>query len=308
MPRLKSLFLFPFRLLHYIYLQIQAPFRTGNAYLLEIPSEFRESDKTFFMELISGRTEKPTYLQFLSLLRRISENTDIKKLFYIAEEADFGLAEMYEIGKAFERLKNRGVRLCAYSSKGDYKTLYLLSFADERYVHPKAEFIWLLPAAESFFFHGALKKSGIEVESFASGKYKSYAETFTRSGFSKEAKQNLESLLKSLNDQILETMLANTGDSDWKDRSPLLNAGLLKEMKFADHMTQDDFRDNCVYEDMCAPENEDEEKEETYEILSYSSLKYRHRKNRFRFIRYPKEKIAVIPLKGDITDSERDET
>ncbi|HNM03808.1 MAG TPA: signal peptide peptidase SppA, partial [Leptospiraceae bacterium] len=84
MPRLKSLFLFPFRLLHYIYLQIQAPFRTGNAYLLEIPSEFRESDKTFFMELISGRTEKPTYLQFLSLLRRISENTDIKKLFYIA--------------------------------------------------------------------------------------------------------------------------------------------------------------------------------------------------------------------------------
>ncbi len=308
MARIKSLLLFPFRLLHYIYLQIQAPFRSGNAYLLEIPSEFRESDKTFFMEMVSGRTEKPTYLQFLSTLRQISENPDIKKLFYIAEETDFGLAEMYEIGKVFERLKNKGVKLCGYSSKGDYKAIYLLSFADERYVHPKAEFTWLLPAAESFFFQGALKKAGIEVESFASGKYKSFAETFTRTGFSKEAKQNLESLLKSLNEQILETMSVNTGDDDWKDRSPLINAGLLKEMKFAEHITEDDFRDNCVYEDLKPPENEEEDKEEKYEILSYGSLKYRHKLNRFRFIRYPKEKIAVIPLKGDINDSERDET
>jgi protease-4 len=131
------------------------------------------------------------------------------------------------------RLKKQGLEIEGYAKEGGLGTMLLLSACNTVYVNPEAEFQMMLPSAEPTFFGGFLKQWGVDVEAYASGPFKSFAESFTRTNFSKEARSNLESLITDLQEKILTAL---TSDRDIKKDSfykPILTSAKLIEIGFA---------------------------------------------------------------------------
>ncbi|MCE9500801.1 MAG: S49 family peptidase, partial [Leptospira sp.] len=195
--------LLPVRLIQFLYYQLFGFFKKGEYLYIEVPHKFSSVRKTTLMRLITSDEDPPSLVDFLNDLKLISENRFIKKVFFMIDRIDFGLAELKNITDGIEKIRKSGKKTAGFCETGDLKSIYLLSSMEERYTSESGEFQSILPSAESFFFGKLAKKAGIGVESFASGKYKSFAETFSRDSFSKEAKANLSDLIKSVRSQLV---------------------------------------------------------------------------------------------------------
>lgn len=304
---LLNLIFFPFKILGFLYYQISTPFRKGDHVFIEVPSRFAESRKTAFLELISGK--EPTYLYaiFLKDLLEILENPYIKKVSFNVGNIAFGYGELEEILRLVERMNQKGIQTSGFAFTGDLKTLLFLSYMKERYTALHSEFHPILPSSEIFFFKGLLKKLGVEVESFASGKQKSFGEVFTREKFSPEARKNLEELFRSLK-AILLTRLKQNFSYDWeKILTPILSGDTLLEIGFFHGILhEEEFQENLAYADYKRPQKE-EEKKEDYKPISLSSVNFFARKKRFRFFSKKLPAVVILSLQGEILEGKKEE-
>lgn len=263
---------------------------------MNIPGRFSISRKSPILELFSGEKESYTYLEFLEELDLILESENIQTIGFVVERVDWGFAEITEVGRFFQEMKARGKKVKGYAFTGDLRTLLLLSYAGERYSLETGEFTFFLPAVETFFWGKFLKKYGVDVEAYTSGKFKSFAEPFQKDRFSIEAKDNLQSLIRSLKSQLLSLLESNTG-IDWTERSrPIMSSKELKEIGFFKGFTDDvQFRKFFHLGEIPSEDGEREAKPGTSETLK------RWKKSRdFSFFPKKKNSVLVLPLKGNI--------
>lgn len=228
LPVFRILFLIlflPFRLLYLIYLRLSLLFQRGReVYELEMPPRFEDSFKSYFVKKLQGKEETITRLELLILLGTIKKNPKIKSLDINLPPLEWTLSEFYEIRNELLAIRESGKTIRMFAKEGGLGTLLLITVANETYLAPESEFTLMLPSAEPMFFGKFLKTWGIEVQAFASGPYKSFAESFTRSEFSKEAKKNLESLILNLRSVILDALTGGKKSLESLFYKPMLSA------------------------------------------------------------------------------------
>ncbi|TGM54158.1 S49 family peptidase [Leptospira biflexa] len=286
MFRILFLLLFlPFRVLYLIYLRLSLLFqRNREVYELEMPPQFEDSYKSFFVKKFQGKEETITRLELLVLLRTLQKNPKIKTLDISLPPLEWTLSEFYEIRNELKAIRNAGKTVRMFAKEGGMGTLLLLTIANEAYLAPESEFTVLLPSAEPMFFGKFLKTWGIEVQAFASGPYKSFAESFTRGEFSKEARKNLESLILNLRTLLLESLTNGKKSLEPFFYKPKLSADdLLTEGVIHGIKTESEFfsEDRKIFS-------------RVYPIV-YQTVK--------EFSLFPKanKEVVILPLEGGIT-------
>ncbi|MCW7490210.1 S49 family peptidase [Leptospira meyeri] len=275
----------PFRLLYLIYLRLSLIFQRGReVYELEFPAVFEDSYKSYFVKKLQGKEETVTRLELLILLKLIQKNDKIKTLDISLPPLEWTLSEFYEVRNQILAIKESGKNVRIFAKEGGVGTLLLLTSATEIFLAPESEFMVLLPSAEPMFFGKFLKTWGIEVQAFASGPYKSFAESFTRGEFSKEAKKNLETLILDLR-KVLLTALTNGQKSleslfykPMLSVDELLSAGVITGIKTENEFFSDDRK-----------------------IFSTNYPSLHHSIKEFRFFPKRKAEVVVLPLEGGIT-------
>ncbi|EMJ59506.1 MULTISPECIES: signal peptide peptidase SppA [Leptospira] len=290
--------LIPFRLIFQLIRWIRFRFLSNRHYFLEIPSEFTNHRKSFLMRLLSSKEENAFFTDFLLELKLLSQVPGLKKVSVLIQQPEYGFGEVLSIAEGLRILKESGVTLEGFALTGGLKSLFLLGICNERFSSESSEFFPVLPSTESFFFGNAGKKWGVKVETFQSGPYKSFGESFQRDKFSPKARENLNSLLKQMTDDLESLFKRYTGFALKTFSEPFLSAKTLKERKFiTGFLNEEDFKENFLYLNY---ENEKEDQKPLAKELTLSSL-YRFSKLRnFKLLPKRAPIVAVLPLKGTI--------
>ncbi len=305
MKIIQNLLFFPFRILKILFLYVRVGLPQKGTYVLEIPRKFSNHKKSTLVEIFSGSTNYPLYYEFLEELKLIRDSPLVQVVAIFVDSLEFGFSELNEIGRLLEEIKKSGKTIKAHSITGDIKTLYLMSYATERYSIERGEFFFFLPAVETIFWGKFLKSWGVDVEAYTSGKYKSFAEPFQREKFSLEAKTNLSALLISIKNQILERLNSNTG-MDWmKDSRPIMSSVYLKSLGFFHgYIEEIDFK---KYHNLTNLDVVDFSKEKEAKVISNKKLYRKNMLHLYKLFPAKKEIIMIIPLKGNITMGNKSE-
>ncbi|PJZ40464.1 signal peptide peptidase SppA [Leptospira kmetyi] len=289
---------YPIRLIFHCIRWFRFRFFRGNHYFLEIPSEFSNYRKSFFMRLLSSKDDEVFFTDFLLELKLLSQIPNLEKISILIQQPEYGFGETLSIAERLQILKESGVKLDGFALTGGLKSLFLLGVCDERWSSEASEFFPVLPSAESFFFGNAGKKWGVKVETFQSGPYKSFGESFQRESFSPKARENLNALLKQMTDDLESLFKRYTGFALKTFAEPFLSAKTLKERKFiTGFLHEEDFKENFLYAHY---ENDEKDLKPITKELNFSSL-YRFAKLRnFKLLPGREPIVAVLPLKGNI--------
>lgn len=251
---------------------------------MEFPTEFETSHKSFLVKKLQGKSEFPTRLEFLQKLLLLEKNQKVKEVWLYLPPLNWTLSECVEVYHLLEKIKNSGKTIHMFASEGGIGTLLLLSVANHPTVGIHAEFNIMLPSVEPMFYGDFLKFWGVSVEAFASGPYKSFAESFTRSNFTKEAKKNLSDLVENLQNYILEILTKNGKFKKHHFFTPthtsesLKSIGFIEKIETQKEWNSDDtkfFRDSFL---------------ETYNYV-----------NEFKIFPRKKPIIVIVPLVGPIS-------
>ncbi|MCW7458923.1 S49 family peptidase [Leptospira bandrabouensis] len=275
----------PFRLLYQIYLRLSLIFQSGReVFELEFPAVFEDSYKSYFVKKLQGKEETVTRLELLILLKLIQKNGKIKTLDIFLPPLEWTLSEFYEVRNQILSIKESGKIVRIFAKEGGVGTLLLLTAATEKYLAPESEFMVLLPSAEPMFFGKFLKTWGIEVQAFASGPYKSFAESFTRGEFSKEAKKNLETLILDLRKVLLSALTNGEKSLESLFYKPMLSAD---ELLSAGVIT--------------GIKSENEFFSEDRKLFSANYPNLHHSIKEFKILPKRKAEVVILPLEGGIT-------
>ncbi len=250
------------------------------------------------MKLLSSKEEEVFFTDFLLELKLLSQIPNLKKVSILIQQPEYGFGETLNIAEGLRVLKERGIVLEGFALTGGLKSLFLLGVCNERFSSESSEFFPVLPSAESFFFGNAGKKWGVRAETFQSGPYKSFGETFQRDKFSSKARENLNSLLKQMTDDLESIFKSYTGFTLKTFAEPFLSAKVLRERKFVtEFLNEEDFKENFLYTNY---QHENEDQKPSSKELSLSSL-YRFSKlKNFKIVSKKQPVVAVLPLKGNI--------
>ncbi|TGK13788.1 S49 family peptidase [Leptospira fletcheri] len=290
----------PIRLLLQFWRLVLFRFRNGNHFFLEVPSSFSYERKSWFVRMLVSGGEEPFFVDFLLWIRALSVVPGLQKVSFLFEAPEYGYGETWNLCKSIQALNEKGITTAGYSLGGGTKSLLLLSYCKERYSSSASEFFPTLPSAEAYFFGNTAKKVGVGVETYASGAFKSFGETFQRSSFSAPARKNLENLLKDQREFLEESFTSTSGLSLSILEQPILSSESLLEKNFLTAlMEEDEFRENYLYEDYL---NEKEGKPEkpNYKKLTDKGLRLHSKLVRFSPISKSYPIVTILPVQGNI--------
>ncbi|MBY5991659.1 signal peptide peptidase SppA [Ferrimonas balearica] len=179
------------------------PVPDGGALVLKMDGILVEQKRPIDpIEMLTGRNDdQPREILMADLLLAIDEAASDDRIAGIVLKPGqliAGLAKLEEIGAALERFKASGKPVIAQAGWLDQRNYFVASFADEIQLNPGGTV-----AIEGFgmyrvYYKDALEKLKINTHLFRVGKYKSFAESYTRSGMSDEAREANEALLGDL--------------------------------------------------------------------------------------------------------------
>lgn len=170
-----------------------------------------------------------TTTPLLTLVRRLDKAADdkeVKAVVILVDQAIPGAAQLGELRKAMDRLREGGKKVYAHADAISSLTQYaLLVGADSAGVTPTGD-LWATGLyAEQPYLRGLLDKIGVEPDFLACGDYKSAAEMFMREGPSKEADAMQNWLLDGLYDALVAQIASSRKVSPelvkaWIDSGP----------------------------------------------------------------------------------------
>lgn len=144
--------------------------------------------------------ERETQLRdVLTVLDAAAEDPNISRVLLMLEDFEgAGLATLREVAAAVRRVQAAGKQVVAWGSSFDQRQYYLAAHADELYLHPHGLVLLRGFGGYRNYYRDALDRLGISVNVFKVGKYKSFAEPFTQTGPSPEAREDEQRLLNDL--------------------------------------------------------------------------------------------------------------
>jgi protease-4 len=167
------------------------------------------------------------YFNLLALLRWAREDPQLRGVLIRCGELRAGWAKVQELRRNLVALRDAGKHVWMYCAHAGLPEYVLASAAEQIVLAPAGTLDVAGLSSEVTFVSGGLKKLGIEAELIQMGKYKSAAETFTRSDMSPAHREMMESLVHDLYEQVVAAVAAGRGfDADQAravlDRGPFV--------------------------------------------------------------------------------------
>lgn len=172
---------------------------------LELSGEFSEEPAEYrLLGLLQRRRDD--YFSLIALLRWAREDADLAGVFIRCEDLRIGWAKVQELRQSIIALREAGKTVWVHLVHGGVREYVLAAAADQVIVPPAGTLDVAGLSSEVTFLAGTLHKLGIEAELVQMGKYKSAAETFTRSDMSAPHREMVESLIHDLYEQVTEAV------------------------------------------------------------------------------------------------------
>lgn len=145
--------------------------------------------------------------EMVDRLERAAKDDDIAGIVLDIRNPGIGRAKTEELRAAIARFRSSGKKVYAQIETG-MPADYLIACACNEIVMPESGML-VLPGihAEATFFKGLLAKVGVEADFIHMGAYKGAAEPLTREKFSEPVRENMTSLIDSLYDEMVSTIV-----------------------------------------------------------------------------------------------------
>ncbi len=140
--------------------------------------------------------------------QRIASDPRPKGVILHLRGLSMSLADLQTLRDSITLLQEKGKAVLCYAQGYDLATYYVASAADEIIIQPGGNVFTVGLRQEALFFKDALDRVGIEVDSIAISPYKGAADQFTRREISPEGQEQLEWLLDSRYEQIIDGIAA----------------------------------------------------------------------------------------------------
>lgn len=142
-------------------------------------------------------------------LQRAGQDTSVSTVVLRVREVELGQGKLQEVRHAIGQLRKAGKRVVAELESGSTAE-YLVASACDEIVMPESGEI-MLPGvrAELMFYRGLFDLLGIQADMMQVGAFKGAAEPYTRREMSPEFRQQYESLLQDMFDQVVDLIAAD---------------------------------------------------------------------------------------------------
>ncbi len=142
--------------------------------------------------------------EFVDEMQGYTENPDIDGMIIDLGNVRAGFSKMTEMREAFQRFHDSGKEIIVYSKFGlGNGSTYLLSMADEIYVHDMAGVDLRGLAMEVTFFRGLLDTLSIIPEVWRVSPYKTAADTYLNDKMSEAMRKNYSQLLEGVYNEFI---------------------------------------------------------------------------------------------------------
>lgn len=167
--------------------------------------EYNEFYDNYFMETALGAH------QITQKIAAAARDEKVKAIFLEPAWISCGYAVLHELKLALLEFKAEGKPVYAYLERSGNKDYLLASVADEIFLNPSASGGILLTGVGSsmLFYKDLFDKIGVDVTVIHAGEYKGFGESFSRKNLSPPVRQNLETLLNEIYENVLKDMALN---------------------------------------------------------------------------------------------------
>ncbi|MCB0802015.1 MAG: signal peptide peptidase SppA [Flavobacteriales bacterium] len=256
--------------------------------------------------------ENKTPLSLKNILDNISKakNDDkIKGIYMDVPYLQANMASIQEIRNALLDFKESGKFIVSYAENFGQGEYYLSSVADEVYLNPAGEMTFKGLGAQLMFFKDALSRLEIEMQVIRHGKFKSAIEPFIREDMSEANKEQMNSLIYSIWNDMSEN-ISKSRNIEVAKLNEIANNLLIRTAKDAVSLG---FVDAVKYEDEILEILKEKVGVESEEKLKFIGInKYKKVKNLTELTDSEtpseyyksKNKIAVIYAEGEIVSGD----
>lgn len=210
-----------------------------------------------------------------------------------------GMSKAEEIRNKLLEFKETKKPIVAYNEVYAMKSYYLSSVADRLYINPMGIIDHKGMYTTLMFFKGLLEKLNIDLQIFRLGKFKSAIEPFTLEKMSDSNRKQLKLLLKSVNNNIIDSISSQRGISKIKIHK---DANQLK-LSSAEICLEENYVDGILYEDQVKDTLKmllGKDKLKIISINKYSNVKTKKKE-------ISRNKIAIVYANGGINSGKGDE-
>ena len=150
-------------------------------------------------EAMGQRNSETRVRDVVDAIHHAKTDSHIKALVLNLDEMNAaGIAKLEEVAEAVRDFKQNGKQVIAYGQSYDQQQYYLAAQADQIYLDPHGLVLIDGFAHYRQYYKDAIDKLGISVNVFKAGKFKSYAEQYTRNDMSAEDREATNVWLKSV--------------------------------------------------------------------------------------------------------------
>ena len=236
--------------------------------------------------------------EILDNIEKAKKDVNIIAIYIYSPIVNAGLSKTEEIRNKLLEFKKTGKPIISYNEVYSTKSYYLASVSNKIFLNPLGGVDHKGLSATIMFFKGLLEKLNIDLQIFRHGKFKSAVETFTLNKMSNENRIQLQLMLNSFSDNIMDS-IANQR-----------NLSLEKVQKDADQLTlnssqnclEEDYVDGLIYEDQVEDSLKSLSSDNKLNLVSlkyYSSVQGEEKD-------ISRNKIAIIYANGEIKSGKGD--
>lgn len=136
-------------------------------------------------------------------VKKAKDDKNIKGILVFIEDIELGFGKVEELRNSLIEFKKSGKPIYVYMERGEDRSYYFATVADKIYVSPVGDLNVKGLAASASFYKGLFNKLKVEPNFERHGKYKSFADSYTREDMSAEHREELEAILDGLyNDYV----------------------------------------------------------------------------------------------------------
>lgn len=152
-----------------------------------------------------------TFYDLLKEIRDLGKRKDVKGLLLDFRETDLSGYQAEEVRKELAGLKEKGLKIIAFSEGYTISSYYIASLADKIILVPTGDIMLIGLYSTKLTLKGTLDKLGIDPEYYRVGEYKSAVEIFENTEVSKEDKEQTTAYLSSIRNEMLDAIERDRG-------------------------------------------------------------------------------------------------
>lgn len=245
----------------------------------------------------------PGLLETLDLIKKASEDDNIKGIVLDLSDIPSGMATLEEIRNELLEFKKSGKFIYSYGEVYSQKAYYLASVADEIYINPEGAIDFKGISGKVMFLKGMLEKLDINAQIIRHGKYKSAIEPLISDHMSDANKEQTLTYIGS----IWNHMVNGIAESRKVSTEALMLAADSLSIETAQDAVELNFADKVTYKDEFIDILKAKLGKGEKDKISFVSLnKYKDHKPA-KGTKRSKNKIAVVYAVGDIMSGEGDD-